>query len=258
MKKCIKKLLAFPITVAVVATLQPSASFAQDTETGTVAQIFACQFNPGKDMSDIEAARDSLVNQIAAIGSADMSQMTSFIWWPAVTESEFDTLWFDYYPNLNVMGRGIKAYRSNPHSQAVEAQWAEVSQCSSSIHLQRQVYSGGELSNEFPALVQAFRCAFNEGMDMGDVEEALEDWAEINTDLGNTKMDAYMFTPLVSASPFDVAYFNVFDSWEEYASTTTNYLTSSAGQEMDERWLEIHRCENSLWNGQRMIPPLEQ
>ena len=112
------------VTLFLSTMVLSNSLYAQDDETETVAQIFACTFNPGKDMSDIEAARDALVTEIASIGSEDMSSMNSFVWWPAVSQSEYDTLWFDYYPNLNVMGRGIKAYQGSPHSAAVEEQWA--------------------------------------------------------------------------------------------------------------------------------------
>ena len=64
-----------------------------------------------------------------------------------------------------------------------------------------------------------------------------------------------MFTPAVKASPFDIAYFNVFNNYTDWAEGFTNYLTSSRGQSIEAEWQQIHRCENSLWRGQQMIPP---
>lgn len=250
-----KNLIASAVFIAM--TLIAGSIQAQSEETGVVANIFACNFNEGKTTADSKSARDFFVDVIAEIGSPELSAMISFLWWPHTGSFEVDALWFDYHANLNAYGKATDAYWESDYVAGTEALFANVSTCSSSLHFQRQVYTGGELEVSIPAAIQAYRCSFNPGRDMEDVEEALEDWSEVNRGLGNTEMDAYMFAPIVNSSPYDVAYFNVFANWSDYSAVMTRYLTSEVGQEMDARWLDIHSCENSLWNGERIIPPIE-
>ena len=159
---------------------------AQSAETETLVNIFGCNYNEGMTVADSKASSELLMDAIAKIGSPELSAMNSFLWWPHVGGTEFDSIWFDYHANLNAYGKATDAYWESEYVAGIEAIFADVATCTSSLHFHRQVYAGGEVDVNPPAAIHAVRCTFNEGMGMDDVEDALEDWSAIHRDLGTT------------------------------------------------------------------------
>jgi len=250
------KVKLLTLLVSLVMPLLVSISV-QAADTGPVSEIFACNFKDGKDMSDNEASIAFFLEQREKIGSRDLDSMQTTMWWPQISNSGIDTIWMDTFPNLSAFGRAKDAFKESEQFAALQATYEKVDTCTSSLHQRRQIYDGGELAVTAPATLQTFRCTFNPGKTMADVEVALNQWSSVLDDLGTYKGTvAYMFTPLITASPFDVSYYMVHDNYADYAATNSSYLSSDAGQQMDARWQEIHRCETGLWNGRIMVQPV--
>jgi len=243
-------------SVFLVLVLALSASFsAQAQETESFASIWACNFKAGKGVDDLAAWRDFYVDQRGSISSDDARPETSVAWTPRLDGSEFDLIWFDYFENMNAFGRAVEAYSASELGVQIDAAWDSLLDCTNSHHFRRQIYAGGQLNVTQPAVIETFQCRFHPGKSMADVEEALPQWAAVNDRLeGSRAFVAYMFTPLHSSSGFDVSYYGVYDSITDYATATTEYLTSVAGQAMTAQWNEIHRCESSLFNGRIVVP----
>ncbi len=242
-------------SVFLVLVLALSTSFSvRAQETEQFASIWACNFKAGKGLDDLRAWRDFYVDQLGSIGSA-ASAVTSAAWTPRLAGSEFDLIWFDYTENMNAFGRGAEEWDASELGVQIDAAWDAMLDCTNSHHFRRQIYDGGQLNVTPPAVIETFQCRFHPGKSMADVEEALPRWAAVNDRLeGSRAFLAYMFTPLHSNSGFDVSYYGVYDSITDYATATTEYLTSAAGQAMNAQWNEIHRCESSMFNGRIMIP----
>ena len=164
--------------VALILTIFSGQLCAQPAETGPVARVFTCNFHDGRDMSDLQWQSEHFMGQLAKIGSEDMSSMTAFVWWPvAVSESEYDFIWFDYYANLNLLGRAYDDYVASEDSAAAEAAWEAVADCSgSTLHFQQQLYNGDDFAIDPPAVVEAFRCTFYPDKGMNDVNDVVADW----------------------------------------------------------------------------------
>ena len=86
------------------------ACCASAAETGPVREFYACNYQEGKGFDDLMSVRDLLVEEIAKIGSADLSNTVTFLWTPYKTATDWDFLWFNLHENMNAMGRALDAY----------------------------------------------------------------------------------------------------------------------------------------------------
>jgi len=247
-----KKLL-FSTFIASLTLLGFSQS-AMAAETGTVAGVWTCSFLPGKDMEDLTTWRDFYAAQLEELDSEEAQSVSAFMWTPRFSGAEVDLVWFEYHENLNVSSRAIAAYDASGIGAAVDGMWESIVDCQSSQSFRRQIYAGDRFNVTPPVIVESFRCVFNPGMGYTEVEDALGRWSSVLDELPQTdEFVAYMFTPFHSAIGFDVSFYGVYDNIIDYGAMTTDYLTSSSGQQMDARWREIQKCESRLWNANRMM-----
>ncbi|MCZ6659529.1 MAG: hypothetical protein O7C67_19765 [Gammaproteobacteria bacterium] len=233
---------------------------ASAAETGPVREFYACNYQEGKGLDDLMAVRDLLVEEIAKIGSADLSNQVTFLWTPFKATTDWDFLWFDMHENLNAMGRASDAYENSEAPAVLGPRFAEVLECpSSGIVTHEQIFEAAEeFVGDGPALVESFACTFHPGKGVADAREAVEFWQKTIDDLGIYKSySAFMQIPLVSGTGADLYYFAVHANMTDYAARTSAYRTSAAGMEADSRFDDVQRCNSSLWLGQIIINPDE-
>lgn len=246
------KLISF-ITTAVLGLTFAVSSAAQ--ETPTLATVWTCNFKDGKSMEDLEAWADFWSEQVDRIGADEFNDMRAVAWTPIMAGAQFDVIWLEYHDNLNSFARGAQTYNASPLSVPVETMWEGIVDCENSHHFRTNIFQGDNVEINDPATIETFRCRFHPGKSMIDVEQALVRWTNVLGDVGATqRFVAYMFTPFHSTSGFDVSYYGVYDSMVDYAQSTTDFLTSVQGQAMNNEWNSIHRCESSLFTGNRIIP----
>jgi len=241
------------LTAIILSLTFAGSSIAQ--ETPTLASIWTCNFRDGKSMDDLEAWADFWVEQMERMGADEFGGIRAAAWTPGMAGAEFDVIWLEYYDNLNSFARGAQVYSASPLSVPVETMWEGIVDCENSHHFRTNIFQGDNVELNDPATIETFRCRFHPGRSMIDVEQALVRWRNVLGDLGGTqRFVAYMFNPLHSTSGFDVSYYGVYDSMVDYAHSTTDFLTSAEGQAMNNEWNSIHRCESSLFTGNRIIP----
>jgi hypothetical protein len=247
------------ITFAIVSGLILLSCGTNAAETGPVREFYACTFNEGKGMADLESFRDFLVEQIDKIGSPDVSAGVSFVWTPYKTNPGPDFLWFDMSANLNALGRAADAFNSSPEgAPAVQARIDEVASCGAAgIVYHDQIYDGGEdigPPESGAALLEFFSCQLNPGKTLADARAAVDVWRGVLDGLGIYKSyDAYMWTPLIATTEYDLSYFAVHNNMTDYAARQTAYVTSDAGRNADAGFGEVHRCDSALWWGHPFI-----
>lgn len=243
------------LTALLLAGLTVWSFSAAAAETQTVREVFVCSYVNGAGMSELMSARDSLVKLNADLGIEDQ---LAFVWTPYKANVDFDLLWFANHENLNAFGKVADAYNSAEGTAALEAAFGDVVDCSSALYFQEQIYDGGELEvTQPPAIIESFRCTFNDGKGLGDLPDALAYWKQTLDELGTHKSYvAYMATPFIANTPVDVGFYAVHPSVQAFAQTTTAYQNSDRSAEADRRFDEIQNCETSLWFGQRVIPPM--
>lgn len=246
------------ITFALVSGLILLSCTANAAETGPVREFYACTFNEGKGMSDLESARDFLVEQIDKIGSPDLSAGVSFVWTPYKANTQADFLWFDMSANLSALGRAADAYNNSEEGKAAEARFGEISNCGAAgIVNHEQIYDGGEdisPPEDGAALLEFFSCKLNPGKTLADARAAVDVWHAAIEGLGtHTSYDAYMWTPLVATTDYDLSYFAVHNNMTDYTARQTAYITSDAGAKADAGFGEVHHCDAALWWGHPFI-----
>lgn len=227
-------------------------------ETPPVVQVFACNYIEGKGIADLDEATDFFNAQIDKIGSADLSASQAFLWEPHVANTDRDVLWFANYDNLNALGRAHDAIGNSPEGQAANAKFDEVVDCDSAILLSETLYDGeGDPVSDNQALLESYVCTLNDGKTLDDARAVAKDWAELIATLPTTGgFLAFMRTPLIANVPFDLSYLLVHDSMTQYAQRQTEYM-SSGGNDLTDRFNEVHNCESGLWNSRQVVPAPE-
>ena len=227
-------------------------------ETPPAVQVFACNYVDGKGIADLDEATAFFNAQIEKIGSADLSASRAFLWEPNVTTTEYDVLWFANYDNLNALARANDAIADSPDGQATTAKFIEVVDCDSAILLSETIYEGeGDAVSDNQALLESYVCELNDGKTLDDARAVTKDWAALIATLPTTgAMLAFMRTPLIGNVPFDLTYLLVHDGMTQYAQRQTEYM-SSGGNDLTDRFNEVHNCESGLWNGRQVVPAQE-
>ena len=236
--------------IVLVAALVAFPAFAD--ETRAVAEIYACDFVEGKGWSDLEEAAEFYNAQLKKLGSG-LEEIGSFAWEPYRGDVPFDFLWSTNSPNLNEMGRMSLIYDASKEGQAADAKFATVATCRSGVMFQEQIFEADppDLTNGY--LIESYVCTINPGKDMADVREAIKGWHAYVTKTGLDN-PVWMRTPLIGSVPWDMSYFVVHKDIADFASGTTDYLTSE-GAEANQAALDaVQTCNSALWRGQRMTP----
>ena len=246
------------ITFALVSGLVLLSCGTIAAETGPMREFYACTFNEGKGMADLESVRDFVVEQIDKIGSPALSAMVSFVWTPYKTNTQADFLWFNMNENLNALGRAADAFNNSEEGAAAQARFGKVANCAAAgIVYHDQIYDGSEeisVPEGGAALLETFTCKLNPGKTLDDARAAVNVWRGVLDGLGmHTSYDAYMQTPLVASTPYDLLYFAVHNNMTDYAARQTAYVTSDAdadaGAEADRGFAEVHHCDSAMWWG---------
>ena len=248
------------LTFALCMSAAMLSGAATGAETGPVREFYVCNFNEGKGLADLMSVRDFLVKQIDQIGSEDLSAMESFVWVPYMSSTAADYMWFNMSENLNAWGRAVDAFNNSDEGAAVGQRSSEVSHCvGAGLVTHEQIYDGGEAINPpegASALLETFACELEDGKTLADARAAVEYWQGVIKGLGtHTSYVAYMQTPLVNESPYDLFYFAVHNNATDYAARQTAVLTSKDGAEANRRFAEVQRCAAGLYWGTPIITP---
>ena len=227
-------------------------------ETAPAVRVFACNYVEGKGIADLDEAADFFNAQIEKIGSADLSASRAFVWEPNVTVTDRDVLWFANFENLNALGRAADAIGASDEGQAALAKFNGVIDCDSVILLSETIYEGeGDPVSDNQALLESYVCELNDGKTLDDARAVVKDWAALMATLPTTgSLLAFMRTPLIANSPVDLSYLLVHDSMTQYAQRQTEYM-SSGGNDLTDRFNEVHNCESGLWNSRQVVPAQE-
>ena len=97
----------------------------------------------------------------------------------------------------------------------------------------------------------------HDGKTLDDARAVAKDWSALIATLPTTgSLLALMRTPLIATGPADLSYLLVHDDMTQYAQRQTEYM-SAGGNELTDRFNEVHNCESSLWNSRPVVPAPE-
>ena len=223
------------------------------SQSGMIREYYACNYLEGKDINDLMAARDYMVEQIGG-----NYEGTTFLWTPIKANNDFDFLWFNQYTNLSQWGSEIQALWNTPVYLDVIQRFESMSNCVTGMVTHVPIFEGGafQVANNSGAIVESFACTLKDGGDLAGVNSAVEHWRQVVTGLGaHSNYNAFMQIPFVSSAGRDVFYFGVYPDFEAYAAGTTTLQNSSDHTDVLALFARQHRCDSSLWEGRPIVQP---
>lgn len=230
------------------------AAGVQAAEAPIVRETFTCNFQDGKDMEDLMAARDFYLKQ-AEKGGLDTPD--AFVWTPVKVDVDFDFLWGQNHADMATFARRADADTGSAEAAAVAERFATVATCKSSLAMRQQfIQSEGEFEGN-PAVIGISACTYQKGHGPEDLPDLLGHIAGVVDSIGRKDgFMAFAAEPMIgrARNAADVYLYGVQGSFSDWASGNAA-LQSAEGIESLQRHLDvILDCNQALFLGQQVVP----
>lgn len=234
---------------------------AADSPSAGVVQVFGCHLQDGKTPDNVWGLMDTLAAPSDGAGPTDAA-FGLFVWAPYRGATEYDFVFGVLNSDLVMMAEGSSAYASSARGRADSQIWANtVSDCDSAIMTSTQLTDGAigmTADRSVDAVVETFSCSINEGSNMGDVDDALTYWQSQLSKISSTALgdyEAYKWTPIRGGTGADFVFVGNSPTLQSWATSTSDYDSSSQGQAADERFFKHSSCTNQMWMGYWVVVP---
>jgi hypothetical protein len=220
--------------------------------TPPVSELFLCNLNPGKTMSDLDATVASWQKSLGVDKAFDRYQAS--ILTPLRANTPYDLIWIGSYPDLNATAEAMATI--GPRS---EAHFADVVTCESGLTFADTVYENmPDEPNDDDAIVEVYSCVMKEGKTLADLKTPHEAYVKAMDVLGKTDpalsaFNMYTLTPYLANTPADIVYLSVSDDIRAMAKANSAYLDSPEGQAAEAAWNAVGNCESGVWNGKWVL-----
>lgn len=244
-----------PLLFLLLAAI-PAGAFAQSAEQPMVREIFACNFNDGKDMGDLMAARDFYLKQVEKAG---IPARRAFVWTPFKAAVEFDFLWANNFPDMMTFAKESDAYVKSPEGQAADERFASVATCSSSLAMRRLFFQAeGELNVDpaVGAVINVGACNYRHGHGPEDLDDLVGHAGNI---MGNAGVKdgfiAYVSVPDMGAGPNtrDFYLYGVNSSLEAWATRGKAMQAAAGIDSLRRHFRTIAQCNTALFYGREVV-----
>lgn len=231
---------------------------AQAAQSPEVMEAFACNFQPGKNMADLEKTIEYYQSQRSKMNSAAINRMRSVIWQPVRGRVPYDLIWLNNGVTLSEWGEATAALADTSAGQAVEARFNEVLNCEASgVYTNEELYrtDDGPIGDS-GYVIESHRCQLHEEQTIADSTAAVDTWRPVfarATKAAGTPAIVMRRLPVISASGFDLNYVVVWSDLESFANGNSTYRTDPATANADAQFARVHRCESALFNGRFVV-----
>lgn len=253
--KHLKQLRLF-VTLPILATVSFGVN-AAEAPPAPVMEAYTCNFNDGKDMEDLMAARDYYVKQADKAG---IKLGASYLLSLFKGSLPFDLVWMTPHDSLAAFAAATEAEAGSDDMAGVPARFDLVVDCTPNLNALTPVFEReGSAPDGEPSLVSAFACNTNHGVGPVDVQDLRNHIADVVGGLGD-KAPSLMFTlsPITQGpTSADVIMFTVNDSLSAWADFTTAVRSSPGGPVLGRHFASVVDCNLALWNAQQVIAPAE-
>lgn len=220
----------------------------------TMGEVFICNFNDGQDMDDLVAAKDFYLRQSEKAGTPTPP---AFVWLPVkMVGFQIDYLWFNYHPSVDAYGATTDAWAASSEIQEAVTRFNRVSNCSSALFLQDQIFAGEEPLGDGPFYITSAACNFRNGADMSAIAD-LNAHANDYLSQAGTHDSFILFqrTPVTgSADSPDIRIATVHNNASEWAARQGSIAASEGGQMLMRHFQSVLDCSTSHWSSQNMVP----
>jgi hypothetical protein len=244
------------ITLIVAACFALSA---QAAETDTVTEGFACTLKPGKTMADFDKTTAFWQKQMASIPGSNES--FAAVLTPLRADTPVDVFWLGSETNLNAWAKNTAAYYASAEGNAAEAEFDKVASCESGLWFSRPVHEGlaapaaGDTS-----VIEAYQCKLKDGKTIANVENAHAKWRQYvesakSTDPSLAKFSAYVLTPWLAQTEYDLVYLVVNDNLQDFGKLNTAAMTGASGPAVQAAFDDAMSCDAGLFTGKVVWAP---
>lgn len=252
----IKLLLAVLCTAL---ALVPQIPLAAETN---VVEAFACNYNTGKSMKDLQAVTEFYTAQRSKIPSPALQKMVSRIWTPILGNVPYDFVWFNSNLTYREWGEMSKAFAASEVGAAVQAKFDEAATCArSGLFAQEALFNNLDskpFGRNATVVIESFLCTLNDGRTMADSDAAIAAWKPV-FEKAVAKTGASSFVgrrvPIITSGTFDLTYFGVWADEAAYANGNETFNADPDSRKSGALFATAHRCESALFRGYTLVPP---
>ena len=225
MKKIFVTLLAGALSLAVgfsTALAQDDESDGRLFDPATPIEIYACKYNEGYGMSDIEAATAKWNDWADDRGMTDYSAwiLTAFYYGP---DQDFDFLWVGGSPSGQALGATQDDWIANGGKIAEE--FDEASTCDAhGSFASLEIKSPPEREDADNLIVSFSDCNLSEGTNFSDIAPSLKAWGEYREGHGS-KAGMWVWFPVYGGGgeEFDFKFIAAYESFEDQGMDFDEY-----------------------------------
>jgi len=239
-----------------ILALIPLSATAQAATPTMVREIYTCNFNDGKGMSDLMAARDFYLKQMEKAG---IKPSQAFVWTPYKAAVNFDFLWANNFPDMMTWAREADRYDKSAEGQAADARFATVATCQASLANRRQFFQAeGELNvdQNRGAILNAGACSYRRGHGPDDLDDLLNHVAAV---MGSTGLKdgfiAYASVPSMGTGDAtrDFYLYGVQSDLESFAARSAAMNAAPGMDSLRRHFQTIARCDTAMFLGRQVV-----
>ena len=169
-----------------------------------------------------------------------------------------DLFWLGSYPNLNSWAKNTALYEASAEGRAADARFDKVAKCGSGLYFSQMLHEGlpAPAAGDNSSVIEGYQCTLKKGRTMLNAQHANQvwaDWVKANPDAA--KFNAYMLTPWLANTPYDLIYLSVNDNMEDFGKTNTLAMTTGSGQAVQAAFDDAMNCEAGLFIGTAIRRP---
>lgn len=245
--------------ITVLGTVVTLFSLSSQAAETNVVEAFACNFNAGKTMADLDAATKYYVAERSKIASPALQKMLSRVWTPNLGNVPWDFVWFNSGLTYKEWGEMRTAFDASTVGAAIQAKFDAASTCARSSLLTQEVLFTNLEQQPFadgPAVVESFLCLLHDGKSIADSDAAIAAWKPtFEKAIAATGLSAYAARrmPIISGSGFDLSYIVAWDDAATYASGNEAFRMNLDSAKSDVLFAAAHRCESALYTSRTMV-----
>lgn len=218
-----------------------------------VLETFFCNYSPGKDRDDLNAATSFYLKQAEKAG---ITPPSAFLWTHTNGAAPWDVLWHNVHDNLVAFGAADDAAAAAPEMAAVGARYDSVASCTSNLATVTPVIPppAGSTPPDGGTLV-TYACNFQPGMGPDALPDLASHVAAANKAIGDAGLNAaFQILPMISGpNTPDVVLVAGAGSTTAWANNLAALNTTPDGQSLVRHFNAVVDCGMNLWRQEQVV-----
>ena len=216
-----------------------------------IMESFLCNWQPGKDMDDLMAARDNFVKGSEKGG---YETPTAYVWNQYRGTVPVQLIWHSVYPNMANWAEVSDAGVGNEALASAMRRFNSVANCNAVLGTVRTLFSR-EVEAQDGTFVVSRACNVNDGFTPEDMQDYEGHVAGYFGSLGDKAPIATYVNQPITAGPDspDGYVFSVFKSASHWNTFVNELYTTDAGAQYRRHDTAKLECALSIWSSQMVV-----